>query len=55
MLVQPPGQDGAWRHVDQVTGDGPAMLIRPDGYIAWVGTDRLDEAFRRWYRDGSAP
>lgn len=28
-----------------------ALLVRPDGYIAWAGTDQsgLDEALRRWF------
>ena len=33
-----------------VAGDGPAMLVRPDGIVAWVAGDvDLDEALRRWF------
>jgi hypothetical protein len=33
-----------------VAGDGPAMLVRPDGIVAWVAGDGdLDEALRRWF------
>ena len=31
-------------------GDGPAMLVRPDGIVAWVAGDGdLGEALRRWF------
>lgn len=44
--------------IDVVTGTGPepAMLIRPDGYVAWAADDdgpaereALDEALARWF------
>jgi len=31
--------------------DGPAMLIRPDGHVAWVeasGEQAFEEALNRW-------
>ncbi|WP_181772411.1 rifampin monooxygenase [Amycolatopsis pittospori] len=34
--------------------DVPAMLLRPDGHVAWVGEDQreLEEALRRWFGEG---
>ena len=33
-----------------VAGDGPAMLVRPAGIVAWVAGDGdLGEALRRWF------
>jgi len=33
-----------------VAGDGPAMLVRPDGIVAWVAGDGdLEEALGRWF------
>ncbi|MGW5720954.1 FAD-dependent monooxygenase [Amycolatopsis sp. NPDC003865] len=31
--------------------DGPALLLRPDGYVAWIGEDQpeLDAALTRWF------
>jgi 2-polyprenyl-6-methoxyphenol hydroxylase-like FAD-dependent oxidoreductase len=51
VLVRPPGVEelAGGPHVDQVTGDGPGLLVRPDGYVAWSGTDGIT-ALRRWYR-----
>jgi 2-polyprenyl-6-methoxyphenol hydroxylase-like FAD-dependent oxidoreductase len=31
------------------TGPGDGALIRPDGYIAWAGTDGLSTALRQWF------
>ena len=36
----------------------PAMLIRPDGHVAWTGTETelpLAETVDRWFGDGPAP
>lgn len=42
--------------VDHVVDDGdepdvPAALLRPDGYVAWVGEDQraLDDDLARWF------
>ena len=31
--------------------EAPALLVRPDGYIAWAGSDAagLAEALHRWF------
>lgn len=31
--------------------DMPATLLRPDGHVAWVGTDQagLDDQLSRWF------
>jgi len=40
----------AGERLEVVAGDGPAMLVRPDGIVAWVAGDGdLDEALRRWF------
>ncbi|MFI9379655.1 FAD-dependent monooxygenase [Kutzneria sp. NPDC052558] len=49
-----------WRdRVDVVTGssaDHPALLIRPDGFVAWAGAspDGLAEALERWFGSPTA-
>lgn len=37
--------------VQHVRGSGPAMLVRPDGCIAWTEASRtpLDDALARWF------
>lgn len=46
----------AWRHrLDVIPArggiDADAVLVRPDGYLAWsgTGTDDVTEALRRWF------
>ena len=48
----PPGVHGAQR-----AGAGPALLVRPDGYVAWAGSAATgtaagnpgwQDAWRRW-------
>jgi hypothetical protein len=48
--------DGWADRVDQVTDvseelDTPAVLLRPDGYVAWLGEDEegLRESLTRWF------
>jgi hypothetical protein len=51
VLVAPAGRpESIVDTVDVVTPNTKqtAMLVRPDGYIAWAGTDGLPEALRRW-------
>lgn len=55
VLVAPPGftvPDGVAAHV--VSGTRTALLVRPDGYVAWAGetSDGLASALTRW---GAAP
>jgi 2-polyprenyl-6-methoxyphenol hydroxylase-like FAD-dependent oxidoreductase len=54
VLVAPPGfgADGVDEHV--VSGTRTALLVRPDGYVAWAShdTDGLPAALTRW---GAAP
>ncbi|GAA3221216.1 FAD-dependent monooxygenase [Nonomuraea helvata] len=44
------------RHVTATAGDAPApaLLIRPDGYVAWAGADPdgLKAALTRWFSPG---
>ncbi|MFD9685044.1 rifampin monooxygenase [Kitasatospora sp. NPDC059088] len=47
--------------VDHVTDpaedfDAPAVLLRPDGYVAWLGADQptLDAALTRWFGPATA-
>ncbi|NUT52703.1 MAG: hypothetical protein HOV94_36260, partial [Saccharothrix sp.] len=39
------------RHVTATSADAPApaLLIRPDGYVAWAGEDDLGAALTRWF------
>jgi 2-polyprenyl-6-methoxyphenol hydroxylase-like FAD-dependent oxidoreductase len=44
--------------VDVVPGDGPeAVLVRPDGYVAWAGTpdETLEQALHIWFGESLAP
>jgi hypothetical protein len=57
VLIDPTGRlariGEAWPGVRIVkAGELPAMLIRPDGYVAWAGdNDRgLKDALKRWFR-----
>ncbi|GAA4019372.1 rifampin monooxygenase [Allokutzneria multivorans] len=51
---------GSWAdRVDQLTDptaalEVPALLLRPDGYVAWVGCDQqdLEAHLARWFRPG---
>ncbi|MET8161044.1 FAD-dependent monooxygenase [Sphaerisporangium sp. NPDC005289] len=41
-----------WINVVRARCDDPpadALLIRPDGHVAWAGTDQLTEAIRQWF------
>ncbi|GLY82761.1 FAD-dependent monooxygenase [Actinoallomurus iriomotensis] len=55
LLTRTSGAAKAWAgRVEEVTApDAPAeaVLIRPDGYVAWAGedTDGLEEALRTWF------
>ncbi|MGW0801646.1 FAD-dependent monooxygenase [Nonomuraea sp. NPDC002799] len=45
--------DDDWIDVVAVHSEDPpadALLIRPDGYIAWAGTEGLADAARKWFR-----
>jgi hypothetical protein len=63
LLLDLAGIGGAadgWRdRVDVVAGahpDHPALLIRPDGFVAWAGTtaEGLAEALTRWFGSATA-
>jgi 2-polyprenyl-6-methoxyphenol hydroxylase-like FAD-dependent oxidoreductase len=56
-------QAASWSdRIDVITAECPegapadALLIRPDGYVAWAGTNRdaLDRSLRRWFGDPKA-
>src|SRR6476469_3102021 len=55
-------REAASGHADRVrvatrsSGDGVALLIRPDGYVAWTGTDvtGLPEALTEWFGPASS-
>ncbi|GGP53538.1 FAD-dependent monooxygenase [Streptomyces melanogenes] len=43
---------GTWIPADNVTGDDPeAVLLRPDGHVAWASPDggKLRDALERWF------
>ncbi|SET87010.1 FAD-dependent monooxygenase [Nonomuraea wenchangensis] len=49
--------DDDWIEVVHAAGVRPpadALLIRPDGYVAWAGADGLAEAAGRWFGAGTA-
>ena len=51
LLVRPSGTPPVETDLEQVErhDDGPAVLVRPDGYIAWAGTDDgWRTALRAW-------
>ncbi|POX46517.1 SDR family oxidoreductase [Streptomyces sp. Ru72] len=66
LLVVPPGATdlcaaaAPWaesvRAVDGGPGDTDALLVRPDGYVAWAGTSAAEAtaALRRWFGEPSA-
>ena len=52
------GEYGPFPGVDHVAGvsdelDVPAVLLRPDGHVAWVGDDQqgLLDQLPRWFGD----
>jgi 2-polyprenyl-6-methoxyphenol hydroxylase-like FAD-dependent oxidoreductase len=57
VLVAPPGfaADGVAEHV--VSGTQTALLVRPDGYVAWAGQnpDGLRAALTRWGAAAARP
>ncbi|MBL7259510.1 FAD-dependent monooxygenase [Paractinoplanes lichenicola] len=61
LLLDPTGRlrVGGWSdRVDYVAGPGvPAVLLRPDGHVAWTGDSQreLDEQLRRWFGEGDTP
>lgn len=61
LLVRPPGTPPVETTLAQAErhDDGPAVLVRPDGYIAWAGTDDgWRTALRAWtgsHRRSEAP
>ncbi|GAB3160799.1 FAD-dependent monooxygenase [Amycolatopsis stemonae] len=66
VLLDLTGSFGAWPGLDVVAAESPstsdieAVLLRPDGHVAWVGTpgagaDGLAEAVHRWIGDVPVP
>ena len=41
------GSGGGQVHCDNPPAD--ALLIRPDGYVAWAGANGLTAAIERWF------
>ncbi len=57
-LTLPSGRGALLNHapdsrVDSLSSDGPPMLVRPDGHVAWVSSggddEGLSEALDRWF------
>ncbi|MFC4115315.1 FAD-dependent monooxygenase [Nonomuraea zeae] len=52
-----PGDCAGWIDVVRARCDDPpagALLIRPDGYVAWAGTDGLAQAAGKWFAGAPA-
>jgi len=54
VLLDPTGQLAAtarpWLdRVEHRIGGSTAMLVRPDGYVAWAGEKGLEDALKRWF------
>jgi hypothetical protein len=50
--------DDDWIDVVQARSDDPpadALLIRPDGYVAWAGAPGIPEAVSAWFRPDRLP
>lgn len=43
--------EGYADRVKTTEADKPAMLVRPDGVVAWAGADGLDQALATWFGD----
>ncbi|GAA5001274.1 hypothetical protein GCM10023317_33490 [Actinopolymorpha pittospori] len=41
--------DGYADRVDSVKADHSGMLVRPDGIVAWAGSDGLEDALTTWF------